>query len=207
MSGKPRVALADYGSGGNIRSAFRGLEKAGADVEIVSSADQLGKFDGLVVPGQGSFGDCAANLSSSSLWNPIRDWIESDRPFFGICVGYQLLFESSEESGEIPGLGIFKGKVVRFPSSAGKIPHMGWNELEKVGGKGMFDRLEDRSRVYFVHSFHPIPEDESIVSAWCSYGDRFAAAVQQGNLRATQFHPEKSQAVGIRILQNFVESL
>jgi len=207
MTRRPRIGLADYGSGGNIRSAFRGLEKAGGQVEIVSDGSQLPGCDGLVVPGQGAFGDCAENLSRSGLWDPIRDWIQADRPFFGICVGYQLLFEESEESGETAGLGVFEGKVVRFPSSVGKIPHMGWNELEFDPGKTMFDDLPDRSRVYFVHSFHPEPDDASIVSAWCTYGERFAAAIQVGNLRATQFHPEKSQAIGIRILENFVDSL
>lgn len=207
MAGGPKIALADYGSGGNIRSAHRGLEKAGGHVTIVHDPAALPGFDALVVPGQGAFGDCAANLARSGLREPIRHWIEAGRPFFGICVGYQLLFESSEESADAEGLGIFAGRVRRFPPSAGKIPHMGWNELELVEGRTMFRGLPDRSHVYFVHSFYPEPKDASLVSAWTQYGERFAAAVQRDRLFATQFHPEKSQDNGIRLLRNFIESI
>ncbi len=173
----------------------------------MTAPSDLDGCDALIVPGQGSFGDCARNLRATGLWEPIRVWIAADRPFLGICVGYQLLFESSEESPEEPGLGVFAGTVRRFPRNDLKIPHMGWNRLTCQPADRLYRDLTDPIEVYFVHSFYPDPVDRSIVSATCDYGLTFAASVSRGNLSATQFHPEKSQRTGLAILTNFIDSI
>lgn len=195
--------MVDYGSG-NLRSACKAFEKCGARVELITEASQLERVHALVVPGQGAFHDCARNLRASGLWEPIKEWIRADRPFFGICVGYQLLFASSEESPGVQGLGVFAGTVRRFPDRGLKIPHMGWNTLRVRPADPLYAGLGEAPSFYFVHSFFPAPEDATLVSATCEYGEPFAASIGRGHVHATQFHPEKSQHNGLAIIRNFV---
>jgi glutamine amidotransferase len=210
------IALINYDRG-NLRSVRKALEKAGAStdngggVELVSEPARLQEPDvhAVVLPGVGAFGDAVRNLQSRGLWEPLREWIQADKPFLGICLGYQLLFESSEETPGIEGLGVFPGRVVRFPEKTEtglKVPHMGWNRLQLTQPQcPLWDGLpEGHTNVYFVHSYYPSPAEASLVSARAGYGLDFAAAIARGNIYATQFHPEKSQAVGIRMLENFV---
>jgi imidazole glycerol-phosphate synthase subunit HisH len=198
------LALIDYGSG-NICSVINALRREGADVELVSEPERLRDADKVVLPGVGAFGDCVRGLQSRSLWDPLRGWLDSGKPFLGICVGYQMLFESSEESPGVAGFGFFKGAVKRFRTPELKVPQIGWNQLELADeGHWMWRGLPSNPHVYFVHSFFPQPEDPSIVTARCSYGETFAASAARGNVAAVQFHPEKSQAVGLGILRNFI---
>ena len=201
------IALLDYGSG-NLRSVHKALLKVGADVRIAQRPDEIGDARGLVLPGVGAFDDCINALRRQELLEASRAFIKSGRMFLGICVGYQALFEKSEEFNSCAaGLGIFKGKVVRFAEKPGlKIPQIGWNQLELVKPEcPLFHGVPGGSYVYFVHSFFPKPVDESIVAARTTYGERFASAVWRDNVFATQFHPEKSQKVGLQLLKNFVE--
>jgi glutamine amidotransferase len=163
-------------------------------------------LDAIVVPGVGAFAHCAENLRATGLWNPVREWALSGRPYLGICLGYQLLFESSEESPGVEGLGVLKGRVVRFSDAALKVPHMGWNTLSKTSGP-LYNGLSGDVSMYFVHSYYPVPADSSLVSAWSDYGVSFAAGVSSGVLHAVQFHPEKSQSAGLALLRNFLSTL
>jgi imidazole glycerol-phosphate synthase subunit HisH len=207
MPDSPRVAMIDYGSG-NLRSVEKALQHAGADVIRCDSPQLLDKCSAVVLPGVGSFGDCARSLQERGLTGPLRDWLAADRPYLGICLGYQILFEGSEESPEAPGLAHWAGEVVRFPGGPDlKVPHMGWNRLERRGGDPFFDGLPDPSFVYFVHSYYPDPVDRNLVTAACTHGISFAAACRRGNVRGVQFHPEKSQSTGLRMLDNFVNEL
>jgi glutamine amidotransferase len=201
------IALIDYGSG-NLRSVSRALTHEGAAVRLVDSPEGLAEADAVVLPGVGAFGDCVQNLRARGLWGPIRSWLAADKPFLGICVGYQMLFDSSEEAPGETGLGFLKGRVKRFDSAGLKIPQIGWNTLQ-------FDRPDDRlwrglpeaPHVYFVHSYFPKPEDPSIVTSHTIYGESFAASITSGRVSAVQFHPEKSQDVGLTILRNFIDSV
>ena len=158
------------------------------------------------MPGVGSFGDCARNLRESGLWDPLLEWLRAGRPYLGICLGYQLLFESSEESPGVQGLGYLAGKVVRFKAQGLKIPHKGWNTL--VDAKGdLYQDLPDATSFYFVHSYYPVPADEDLISARCEYGEVFAASISRGAIHAVQFHPEKSQSPGLAVLKNFLVSI
>lgn len=200
-----KIALIDYGSG-NLRSVQKALEACGAEAMLVSSPNALTGAAAIVVPGVGAFGDCARNLAKTGLWNPIKSWIAEGRPYLGICLGYQLLFESSEETPGVEGLGVFKGTVKRFPSGTEKIPHMGWNTLDvKNPDVGLYRGIAMPPSVYFVHSFYPAPADTSLVSATCDYVAPFAASISKGNIHATQYHPEKSQQTGLAILSNFLK--
>jgi len=201
------IALIDYGSG-NLRSVHKALLKAGADVRIAQRPDEMADARAVVLPGVGAFDDCIQALDRQKLLEASRKFIQSGRPFLGICVGYQALFERSEEFNSCAaGLGIFSGKVVRFPAKNGlKIPQIGWNQLEAINPKcPLFRGVNEGSYVYFVHSFFPRPEDASIVSTRTTYGENFASSVWRDNVFATQFHPEKSQTVGLQLLKNFVE--
>lgn len=204
MSGK-KLGVVDYGSG-NLRSVVKALEAAGAAPRLISSAAEMESIDALVVPGVGAFAHCAGSLRASGLWEPVRAWALSGRPYLGICLGYQLLFESSEESPGVEGLGILKGSVRRFSHGELKVPHMGWNTLGGLRGP-LFDGLQDQVSMYFVHSFYPVPDDLSLVCATSDYGVRFAAGVSAGALHAVQFHPEKSQGAGLALLRNFLSTL
>ena len=201
------IALLDYGSG-NLRSVHKALLKVGADVRVVQGPDGLEEARAAVLPGVGAFDDCIRALERQELLAAARDFIASGRPFLGICVGYQALFEKSEEFNSCAaGLGVFAGKVVRFRDAAGlKVPQIGWNELEIVRPEcPLFRGVANGSYVYFVHSFFPKPADDSIVATRTTYGESFASAVWRDNVFATQFHPEKSQTVGLQLLRNFVE--
>ena len=199
------IGVVDYGSG-NLRSVCKALEAVGASVSLVTQAAQLDRSDAVVVPGVGAFGDCADNLRACGLWAPLRDWLQTGRPYFGICLGYQLLFESSEESPERKGLGFLPGRVVRFRGDKLKIPHIGWNRLRETRGP-IYKSLSADPYFYFVHSYFPVPADDDIVSARCEYGGSFAASISNGTLHGTQFHPEKSQSSGLTLLKNFLETL
>ena len=201
------IALLDYGSG-NLRSVHKALLKVGADVRVVKSPDQIGSARAMVLPGVGAFDDCINALRKQELLEAACGFIRSGKPFLGICVGYQALFERSEEFNSCAaGMGIFQGSVVRFSEKHGlKIPQIGWNQLEIVKPDcPLFRGVANGSYVYFVHSFYPSPADAGIVATRTEYGDRFASAVWRDNVYATQFHPEKSQKVGLQLLANFVE--
>ena len=204
MSGK-KLGVIDYGSG-NLRSVCKAIEAAGSTPSLVTDPSGLDSLDAIVVPGVGAFAHCAENLRATGLWNPVREWALSGRPYLGICLGYQLLFESSEESPGVEGLGVLKGRVVRFSDAALKVPHMGWNTLSKTSGP-LYNGLCGDVSMYFVHSYYPVPADSSLVSAWSDYGVSFAAGVSSGALHAVQFHPEKSQSAGLALLRNFLSTL
>lgn len=199
------LGVIDYG-GGNLRSLLRALQYLGAHPRTVSGPEDFAGLSHLAFPGQGSFGDSMRNMEARNLVEPLQNWLRDDKPFFGICIGYQLLFEGSEESPDTPGLGILKGKVERFPSDSGlKIPHMGWNTAHPQNGADPIWRdLVADPYFYFVHSYFPHPADPSVIASTTDYGRPFASAVRQGNLFATQFHPEKSQHTGLQLLQNFL---
>lgn len=204
MSPKSKVGVIDYG-GGNIRSLIQALEKLGTSPELVTSPEQLEPLSHLFFPGQGAFGDCMKKLRGLGLVEPIFEWIQQDKPFFGICVGYQLLFEDSEESPESKGLSVLEGKVVRFREEGIKVPHMGWNSAQlRNPNLGPWIGLGLNPYFYFVHSYHPDPKDSSICAAMTNYGTSFPSAVQRGRLIATQFHPEKSQKAGMNLIENFL---
>jgi len=201
------IALLDYGSG-NLRSVHRALLKVGADVRIAQRPEEIGDARAVVLPGVGAFDDCIQALARQSLLGATKKFIESGRPFLGICVGYQALFERSEEFNSCAaGLAVFRGKVVRFSGNHGlKIPQIGWNQLEIARPDcPLFKGVSNGSYVYFVHSFFPRPEDQQIVAARTEYGEKFASAIWRDNVFATQFHPEKSETVGLQLLRNFVE--
>jgi len=200
------IALLDYGSG-NIRSVEKALRKAGADVQISQNPKILKQARGAVLPGVGAFDDCITAMRKQELSEGIKTFIQSGRPFLGICVGYQALFESSEEFNSCAaGLGLYKGKVVRFKERPGlKIPQIGWNQIEITQPNcPLYRDIPSGSYVYFVHSFFPKPVDETLVATRTEYGETFASSVWRDNVFATQFHPEKSQTVGLRLLRNFV---
>jgi imidazole glycerol-phosphate synthase subunit HisH len=201
------IGLIDYGSG-NLRSVHKALLKLGAEVRIVRRPEEIGDARAVVLPGVGAFDDCIHALQQQALLEASRQFIQSGRPFLGICVGYQALFEKSEEFNSCAaGLGVFKGSVVRFAQQNGlKIPQIGWNQLEIMQTEcPLFRGISDGSYVYFVHSFFPKPADVGIVATRTTYGETFASAVWRDNVFATQFHPEKSQKVGLQLLNNFVE--
>ena len=200
------IALIDYGSG-NLRSVHKALLKVGAEVRISRTPEEITDARAVVLPGVGAFDDCMQALEKQALLEASRRFIRSGRPFLGICVGYQALFEKSEEFNSCAaGMGIFQGKVVRFPAADGlKIPQIGWNQIDIVNSEcPLFHGILSGSYVYFVHSFFPRPEDPSIVATSTSYGETFASSVWRDNVYATQFHPEKSQKIGLQLLKNFV---
>lgn len=203
-----RFGLIDYGSG-NLRSVAKAIDAVGGQVRTYATPDGLDQEDVLVLPGVGAFGDCVAQLRARGLWEPIAGWLRAERPFLGICLGYQLLFESSEESTSVRGFAHFRGTVRRFRSETVKVPHIGWNTIEPSDpGSGLWHDVGEQPHFYFVHSFYPEPEDSTIVAAHCEYGGRFAAAVTgPGPLLAVQFHPEKSQRAGLTLLRNFAASI
>ena len=201
------IALIDYGAG-NLRSVHKALRYLKADVRLVTRTDGLKDADAVVLPGVGAFDDCLTALRKQELLEACREFIRSGRYFFGICVGYQALFEKSEEFNSCAaGLGVFAGKVVRFSNQPGlKIPQIGWNQIEITRPAcPLFRGVPTNSYFYFVHSFFPSPVDETIVAARTTHGQTFASAVWKENVFATQFHPEKSQGVGLQMLKNFVE--
>jgi glutamine amidotransferase len=200
------IALIDYGSG-NLRSVHKALLKVGADVRIAQRPAEMADARAVVLPGVGAFDDCIHALEKQALLEASRKFIQSGRPFLGICVGYQALFEKSEEFNSCAaGLGVFPGSVVRFSERHGlKLPQIGWNQLDWVRPDcPLYKGIEPASYVYFVHSFFPKPADPAIVATRTTYGETFASSVWRDNVFATQFHPEKSQYIGLQLLKNFV---
>jgi len=201
------IALLDYGAG-NLRSVEKALRFVGGDVELVQSPDGMKDASAVVLPGVGAFDDCVNAMQRQELLAASREFIKTGRPFLGICVGYQAMFERSEEfDSRAAGMGLFEGSVVRFPAGQGlKVPQIGWNQIEIVQPDcPLFEGVENGSHVYFVHSFYPQPEDDSIAACRTTYGVEFASAIWRDNVYATQFHPEKSQKIGLTILENFVK--
>jgi len=202
----PLIAVIDNGIC-NLRSVTKALEAVGAKPKVVRSPAEIGTVDGLVLPGVGALGDCVAALRATRLDDTVRGWIAEDRPFLGVCLGMQALFDFSEE-GNVTGLGAFPGKVIRFRRPPEfKIPHMGWNTVEfKQPDSPLAAHLKPEGEAfYFVHSFHCVPEDSSLVLAEADYGGAFTAAIARGRCFATQFHPEKSQGKGLQVYRNFVD--
>jgi imidazole glycerol phosphate synthase glutamine amidotransferase subunit len=200
------VSLIDYGAG-NLRSVANALCELGVQPTLAASPENLVDTTHLVLPGVGSFGDCMMQLASRGLLTAIRDWLDAGKPYLGICLGYQILFDSSEESPGVPGLGMVPGTVRRFlPSPGLKIPHMGWNSaVPRNPDTGIWSGLGLQPYFYYVHSYFPVPDDPSVIAAQTCYGDHsFAAAIELPNLFACQFHPEKSQDTGLRLIRNFL---
>jgi glutamine amidotransferase len=201
------IALLDYGSG-NLRSVQKALLKVGAEVRIAQQPGEMAGARAVVLPGVGAFDDCIQAMQRQELLEACRQFIKSGRPFLGICVGYQALFERSEEFNSCAaGLGIFQGNVIRFSQKNGlKVPQIGWNQLVIARPDcPLFRGVADGSYVYFVHSFFPKPKNPALVATRTTYGETFASAIWRDNIFATQFHPEKSQKVGLQLLRNFVE--
>ena len=197
------IKIVDYGMG-NLRSVQKAFEKLGHAAEICDQPSKLGDVDKLVLPGVGAFRDAIHEVRRREFVTPILDHLASGKPFLGICLGLQMLFDVSYEDGEWPGLGIIPGKVVRFQDQPGlKIPHMGWNQLQITGEPKLLANIPRDAHFYFVHSYHVVPTDRSVVTAESEHGERFVAAIGRGNLWATQFHPEKSQKHGLQLLANF----
>ena len=199
------IALLDYGAG-NVRSVQKALTAAGGDVRLVPNPEKVAQADAVVLPGVGAFDDCINAMQRQELFEAARAFVSTGKPFLGICVGYQALFEKSEEFNSCAaGLGIFEGSVVRFPDAEVKVPQIGWNEVQFTKPDcPILQDIESGSHFYFVHSYYPQPKDESIVATRTEYGGDFASAVWRDNVFATQFHPEKSQKVGLQLLTNFV---
>lgn len=194
---RPSVAVLDFGMG-NLRSVAKALERAGADVEVTTEVPAHAA--GLVVPGQGAFGSCMTGLGERA--RTVASWIDEGRPYLGICLGLQVLFERSEEGGP-PGLALLGGGVRRLPAEV-KVPHIGWNEVRLVKAAPLFEGIEDGTRFYFVHSYYPEPAEPGVVATTTTYGVEFCSAVSLDAAAATQFHPEKSGEAGLRLLGNFV---
>jgi glutamine amidotransferase len=197
-----RIAVLDYGIG-NLRSAEKALQHLGADAELTSDPAVVDRAAGVVLPGVGAFGACMRALRGSGLEPAARAAIDDGRPFLGICVGMQMLFEGSEEAPDAPGLGVFGGLVRRLSDEV-VLPHMGWNTVAVTPGSRLMAGLGDAPWLYFVHSYAPVPSDPGVVAATAEHGGRVVAAVERGPLWATQFHPEKSGASGLALLGNFV---
>ncbi len=198
------IAVVDYGMG-NLRSVSKALEHVGAEVVVTSKPEDVASAEGVVLPGVGAFRDAVRNLKELDLWKAVLKSIDSGRPFLGICLGLQLLFERSYEFGETEGLGVVKGEVVRFELPDGyKIPHMGWNQIYKKKESKLLDGIDDGDFFYFVHSYYVKPEEENAVLTTTDYGIDFVSSIELDNVFATQFHPEKSQKVGLKLLENFV---
>ena len=197
------IAIIDYDAG-NIKSVEKALLALGQEVEVTSDREKILSADKVILPGVGAFGDAMANLRESGLDEVIREVVKKEIPFLGICLGLQLLFESSEEAPGVAGLGILKGKILRIPERAGlKIPHMGWNSIHITPGSRLFASLPEGAYVYFVHSYYLKAGTEDIVAASTEYGTHIHAAVESKNVCGCQFHPEKSSSVGLQILKNF----
>ena len=209
MTRKGSIGVVDYGMG-NLRSVSKALESLGFPTEVSGDARTLSSCRGIVFPGVGAFRDCMANVVRQGLLPFLREYLASDRPFLGICVGMQLLFAESEEFGRYEGVGFFPGKVVRFPGDMPapgggvlKVPHMGWNAVEVLMDHPVLEGIPSGTYFYFVHSYYAVPGEPGIAACRAFYGLPFAAAVGRGNRLAVQFHPEKSQSAGLRLLGNF----
>jgi len=195
------IAIVDYGMG-NLKSVEKGFKKVGVDALVTSEPRVVDNAEAVVLPGVGAFKDCIRNLSDLSLTEAVVTSINKGKPFLGICLGLQVLFSESEEFGTCKGLDIFRGRVVRFREGL-KVPHMGWNTVKIVHRPPIFSEIEEDSFFYFVHSFYVVPEDKGIIAATTDYGTTFTSMIWKDNVFATQFHPEKSQGLGLKILKGF----
>ena len=201
---KNMVAIIDYGAG-NLSSVKKALDYLGAESEITQDRDKIMSASHIILPGVGSFGDAMHSMEERGLVDTVKEAALSGKPFLGICLGLQLLFERSEESKGVKGLGLLKGEIAEIPRDNGlKVPHMGWNSIKLNQKNGIFDGIEEDSYFYFVHSFYLKNADADVVAATTEYGVAIECAVQKGNLCATQFHPEKSSKVGLKVLENFL---
>lgn len=199
------IAIIDYGAG-NLHSVKNALDFLGADSVVTGERDEIIKADKVILPGVGSFGDAMKRLDMTGLSDTAREIVKNGTPLLGICLGLQLMFEESEESPGVSGLGLFKGKAVKIPANGGlKIPHMGWNSITITKDSKILKNIGEEPYVYFVHSYYVQAEDKSVISAYTKYGQRLDIAAECGNVFATQFHPEKSGDTGMKILKNFVE--
>jgi glutamine amidotransferase len=197
------IAIIDYGMG-NLRSVQKGFERAGYEAVVTRDGGQILAARGVVLPGVGAFSACMENLERFELIEPIRETVERQKPFLGICLGFQLLFSESEEFGNRKGLDLFRGMVVGFrPGENLKVPHMGWNQIEKTKDSPFLEGLSSGDYVYFVHSYYVVPDDSSLTATTTAYGSSFVSSIATDHLFACQFHPEKSQELGLRILRNF----
>lgn len=197
------IAIIDYGAG-NLCSVKNALDFLGADSIISNSSEEILACDKIILPGVGAFGHAMHALTASGLDKTVLKAVQAQKPLLGICLGLQLMFEESDETPGKKGLGIFSGKIVKIPDTGLKIPHMGWNSLEVSPNSRLLKGLGDEPYVYFVHSYYLTTEQEDVVSAYTNYGARLGVAVERGNVFATQFHPEKSGDVGMKILKNFI---
>ncbi|QDT49504.1 Imidazole glycerol phosphate synthase subunit HisH 1 [Symmachiella dynata] len=199
------ITIVDYGMG-NLRSVQKACERVGIDARVSSDRGEIATAEKLILPGVGAFRDAIAELHKQELVEPILAHIAADRPFLGICLGLQMLLEVSHEDGRYDGLAVIPGEVVRFPDFEElKVPHMGWNRLKVSGEQPLLAGIPDDAYFYFVHSYYVAPQDQSVVAATSDYGIDFVSMIARGNMFATQFHPEKSQKVGLRLLKNFAE--
>ena len=195
------IAIVDYGMG-NLRSVEKGFQKVGIDAMVTSSPQVIDDAEAVVLPGVGAFRDCVRNLTDLSLTDAIVRSIRKGKPYLGICLGLQVLFSESEEFGTCKGLDVFRGKVIRFGTGM-KVPHMGWNTVTLTNRPPLFNGIEDNAYFYFVHSYYVVPEDKSIIAGTTDYNGSFTSMIWKDNVVATQFHPEKSQGLGLRILEGF----
>ena len=195
------IAIIDYGMG-NLRSVEKGFQKVGIDAVVITNPQAIDNAQAVVLPGVGAFRDCMRNLEQMSMTEPIVKSIQKGKPFLGICLGLQVLFTESEEFGICKGIGVLKGRVVKFQTGL-KVPHMGWNNVKIVQTPPIFDGIHDESFFYFVHSFYVVPQDINVIATTTDYGVTFTSMVWKENIFATQFHPEKSQEIGLMVLKNF----
>ena len=200
------IGVIDYGAG-NLRSVCNSLKKLSVNSTLIRSPEDIKGISSIIFPGVGSFGDSSEQLKKQRLFDPIKSWLKEDRPFLGICIGFQMLFEKSDESPNSDGFRIIPGKVVRFPEeNLLKVPHMGWNEIKfENSSDPIWQGIKTSTHFYFVHSYYPEPLESNSVSSITSYGLEFASSVRCGNIFGTQFHPEKSQAAGLKLISNFLE--
>jgi glutamine amidotransferase len=203
----PKIVIVDYGMG-NLRNVQKGFEKIGVEARLTRNKKEIGGASAIVLPGVGAFKDCMENLEKYGLVEPLLRSIEKGKPYLGICLGLQILFSESEEFGSHKGLDLIKGRVVRFvPDSEHKVPHMGWNTIEKKKEAPLLQGVDDGDFLYFVHSYYVIPDQTQWISSLTTYGKPFVSSIWKENLFAAQFHPEKSQQKGLKILENFVKSV
>jgi len=204
---QPRIVIIDYGMG-NLRNVQKGFEKVGTEARVTRNKNEIGRASAIVLPGVGAFRDCMENLDKYGLIDPVLDALRKGKPYLGICLGLQILFSESEEFGSHKGLDVIKGRVVRFrPDPEHKVPHMGWNTIEKEKDTPILEEIRSGDFFYFVHSYYVVPEEKDCISTVTPYGANFASSIWKENIFATQFHPEKSQEKGLSILERFARSI
>jgi len=202
-----KIVIIDYGMG-NLRNVQKGFEKIGLEAKLTRNKKEIGRASAIVLPGVGAFKDCMENLKKYGLVDPMLRSVEKGKPYLGICLGLQILFSESEEFGTNEGLNLIRGKVVKFrPDPEHKVPHMGWNTIEKGREAPMLQGVESGDFFYFVHSYYVVPEEKQWISTLTTYGKAFVSSIWKENIFATQFHPEKSQRKGLRILENFAKMI